>query len=114
MSEPMAQVEVLPVPDDDQRPDDSRALIRARQSQPLYDLGSMSEQEFAARTRALTLGLSRVRQLQRELLTPGTDYGTIEGVKDRVMLFKPGAERLAQFYRLVPRFVQTVDITPLA
>jgi hypothetical protein len=37
-------------------------------------------------------------------MTEGTDYGVIPGTKNRTLL-KPGAEKLTQLFRCIPRFV---------
>jgi len=51
----------------------------------------------AART-----GLNAIRRFQavvREVLTPGTDFGTIPGCGDKPTLLKPGAEKIAKLLK---------------
>ena len=79
----------------------------------LYEVGLMTDEEFERHVTMLTSGLRRIGQLQRSLLEEGEDrdYGQIKGVK-RTVLFKSGAEKLCQFYRLVPEFRSHLEVTP--
>ena len=40
----------------------------------------------------------QLRECMRAVLVPGTDYGTIPGMGDKPSLFKPGAEKLLQWF----------------
>lgn len=40
----------------------------------------------------------QLRECMRAVLVPGTDYGTIPGMGDKPSLFKPGAEKLIQWF----------------
>jgi len=51
---------------------------------------------------AARLGLNAIRRFQavvREVLTPGTDFGTIPGCGDKPTLLKPGAEKIAKLLK---------------
>lgn len=66
-------------------------------------LESMSDADFTKRLALLKKGQERIRQIQKELLVPGEDYGVVPGVA-KPMLFKAGAEKLCKFYSYVPTF----------
>ena len=76
----------------------------------IFALGTMSDAEFAHHVDVLKAGVERIRQLQRSLLTKGSDFDTLDGTGDRVVLLKPGAEKLAAFASLVPVFRHHLDI----
>lgn len=87
-------------------------VVPQREAQTaLYELGAMSDEEFGRRIDTLKSGVARIEQLQRSLLTEDTDWGKVPGVP-KAFLFKPGAEKLALFYHLVPRFDTSVVVTP--
>ena len=75
----------------------------------LYELGTMTDEEFTRRVEVLQQGQARIATLQRSLLSEGTDWGTVPGV-NKPFLFKPGAEKLCLFYHLVPEFRSTVQV----
>ncbi len=93
---------------------ENNALIVAQQNvaaapatNPVWDIGALSDEEFEDRQKMLTQGIKRIEALQRSILIEdkgkGGDWGTIKGV-DRPIIYKSGAEKLDQFYRLVPTF----------
>lgn len=63
-------------------------------------LAVLSDDEFDRNLEALKAGQDRVAKIQRTLMTPGVDYGTVPGTK-RPTLMKPGAEKLTLAYGLV-------------
>jgi len=86
---------------------EATALTISRDSGVLA-LATMSDEDFASRIAALKRGQERVLQIQRELLRPDVDYGTIPGTP-KPTLYKPGAEKLCAFYGLVTAFVVNVE-----
>ena len=79
----------------------------------IFDIGEMTDVEFAHHAQVVKSGVKRIAQLQRDLLEEGPDYGPIPGTdQKRKVLLKPGAEKLAMFYRLVPEFTSTLVATP--
>lgn len=79
--------------------------LTQREGNAAMALALMPEADFEARLKLLKTGQERVARIQRELMTEGEDYGVIPGTP-KPTLFKPGAEKLCQFYYLVPRFVE--------
>jgi ribosomal protein L37AE/L43A len=73
----------------------------ALRTDPVGMLAALTEDEFKHRLALLKMGQERLRRIQRELLLPGVDFGTIPGTP-RPTLFQPGGEKLAHFYGLVP------------
>lgn len=69
-------------------------------------LALMEDEAFEERLAILKRGRNRIVQIQRELMEEGVDYGTIPNTP-KPTLFKPGAEKLAQIYRLAAR----LDVT---
>ena len=63
-------------------------------------LAALPEDEFQRRMQVLQQGRQRVQQIKEALMVQGTDYGLIPGTGDKPTLLKPGAEKLAEFYRL--------------
>jgi hypothetical protein len=59
----------------------------------------MSEEEFSARLEALKRGQERIQKIRRSLLREGEDFGVIPGTQ-KPTLYKSGAEKLCDFYRL--------------
>jgi hypothetical protein len=80
-------------------------VLTRREGNAAMALALMPEADFEARLKLLKTGQDRVARIQRELMTEGEDYGVIPGTP-KPTLFKPGAEKLCQFYYLVPRFVE--------
>lgn len=74
-----------------------------QQGAGLMRLAMLSPAEFKMQLDTMKLGLSRLRDMQRDLMTEGEDYGVIPGTKKPTLL-KPGAEKLGFFFRLVPTF----------
>jgi hypothetical protein len=64
-----------------------------------YALATLSDADFDARLDSLKKGRERIAAIQKKLMRPGVDYGKIPGTGDRPTLLKPGAEKLADFYR---------------
>lgn len=62
-----------------------------------FALAAMTDQEFETRLAALKKGRDRIAKIQRELMTPDVDYGTIPGTPKPTLL-KPGAEKLCDWY----------------
>lgn len=78
------------------------AELVARESGPMA-LATLSERDFEQRVTLLKLAQDRVKRIQRELMIDDEDYGTIPGTRKPTLL-KPGAEKLCQFYHLIPTF----------
>lgn len=53
-----------------------------------------------------------IRRVQKEVMRPGVDYGTIPGCGDKPTLLKPGAEKLIVTFRLCPEVNQTEERFP--
>lgn len=77
----------------------------------------MSEQALAVREEPRTLsltqvrtGLDAIRQVMRECMTEGQDYGKVPGCGDKPGLFQPGAQKLSMMFQLCPE-VQKEEIT---
>lgn len=85
------------------------AVVADKGMTPIYDLGTMTDEDFDSRVAVLSRGVARIATLQRSLLTENTDWGTVPGVP-KPFLFKPGAEKIALFYHLVPEFIPDVRI----
>lgn len=66
-------------------------------------LSEMDEREFGLRLQSMRRGRERLARIHRELMDPAQDYGLIPGTPKPTLL-KPGAERLASFYRLAASF----------
>ena len=63
-------------------------------------LAALSDDEFQRRLRVLEQGRRRVQAIKESLMLQGTDYGLVPGTGNKPTLLKPGAEKLAEFYRL--------------
>jgi hypothetical protein len=79
-------------------------------------LAHMPDADFKSRLDAMKRGITRQRTIQKELMIgpteenpEGEDYGVIPGTKKPTLL-KPGAEKLCNFYGLVPTFSQQVVV----
>ena len=68
-------------------------------------LAALTEDEFQRRMQVLQQGRERVKQIKASLMEQGTDYGLIPGTGDKPTLLKPGAEKLAEFYRLAAEVI---------
>lgn len=77
-------------------------------SEGTYALAMLSDDEFQSRLEVLKRGRDRVKVLQESLMIPGEDYGLIPNTP-KPTLFKSGAEKLCQFYRLAARL--EVEVT---
>ena len=84
------------------------ALAPAGHGAGVAALALMSDEEFEQRLSRLELGHRRLEQIHHRLLVRDVDYGVIPGTK-QATLFKPGAEKLCQFYGLFPAFVQHTE-----
>ncbi len=73
-----------------------------------YALASMTTEQFDLRLAMLRAGRVRIAMIQRDLLKPGVDYGTVGGVSKPTLL-KPGAEKLCDFYRFAATFAPDVE-----
>lgn len=82
-----------------------RALIRADDAATAgtLALALMSDQEFDTRLAALKRGRDRMAAIQRGLMDKDVDYGKIPGT-EKPTLYKPGAEKLCDFYHLAADF----------
>lgn len=69
----------------------------------LMALATMPEAEFKRRLALMKAGRERIAIIQREIMTEGTDYGTVPGTKKPTLL-KPGSETLAKMNGVVPTF----------
>ena len=67
-------------------------------------LGQMDNGEFQARLGDMQRTQERLETIHRSLMRPNVDYGPIPGTGDKWSLLKPGAEKLCQFYGLVPEY----------
>lgn len=67
-----------------------------------FALAILSEEDFENRLAILKRGRDRIRTVQRELMVENEDFGVIPGTP-RPSLLKPGAEKLADIYRLRAR-----------
>ena len=87
------------------------------QRDPLRALGLMDPAEFTREVEIIKAGTERMLALQAGLLRgpadgkAGIDWDTIPGTP-KPSLLQPGAERLAQFHRLIPEHRQQLTITP--
>lgn len=66
-------------------------------------LATMSDQQFDERLSLMLRERDRLRKVQREVLTEGSDYDVIPGTK-KPSLLKPGAEVLNKMAGLVPTY----------
>jgi hypothetical protein len=64
----------------------------------------MTDGEFEARMVSLRVGLDRFDRMMEEILEPGVDLMTIEGVEKKILTLS-GAEKTCFVARLVPSFV---------
>lgn len=98
----------------EEEPVTALTVVRPQQavevSNPVWDVGALTDEEFEGRQAMLTKGVERIAALQRSILIEDTegkgktgDWGKIAGIP-RPIIYKSGAEKLAQFYRLVPKF----------
>ena len=76
------------------------AIVRNSDPTGVAALAMLSEDEFNRRLQVLDQGRRRVEAIKESLMTKGTDYGLIPGTGQKPTLLKPGAEKLAEFYRL--------------
>ncbi len=84
--------------------DETRALAPADVTAGTYALAAMSDGEFGFRLGALKRGRARIEEIQRSLMTEGVDFGAVPGTRGKPTLLKPGAEKLADFYRYAADF----------
>ncbi len=82
--------------------DQPRAVTPVDVNAGTYALAAMSDDEFTFRLEALKRGRARIEEIQGSLLTEGVDFGSVAGSK--LTLLKPGAEKLADFYRYAADF----------
>jgi hypothetical protein len=75
------------------------ATIQPGSEAGTYALATLTDEEFGTRLEALKKGRERIAEIQKKLMRPGIDYGKIPGTGSRPTLLKPGAEKLADFYR---------------
>ena len=67
----------------------------------LYDGGQLDAYRPQIMTPEAAAELDgQLRACTRAVLKPGTDYGTLPGTNDKNVLFKPGAEKLLQWFGL--------------
>lgn len=111
-TKPKSEAEVV-VEKEEQNGEESHlpaiASSPATLSEGTYALAMLSDEEFKSRMLVLKRGRDRVQVLQRELMVPEEDYGLIPNTP-KPTLFKSGAEKLCQFYRLAAEMkVQRID-----
>ena len=82
----------------------SRAVTTLSDAAGTLALASMSDAEFGTRLASLRRGRDRIATIQRELMDPDVDYGTIPGTPKPTLL-KPGAEKLCDWYGLRADFI---------
>lgn len=70
-------------------------------------LANLSDAEFQNRLAVLKQGRERVAEIKTSLMVQGEDYGLIPGTGNKPTLLKPGAEKLAEFYRLAAEMLVT-------
>ncbi len=84
-----------------------RAVVVASPNIPAavgtFALAALDDDEFDRRLAIMEKGRDRVARIQRALMTPDVDFGTIPGTPKPTLL-KPGAEKLAQAYGLAADF----------
>ncbi len=83
------------------------ALAETSYRAGVMGLANMSEQEFETRLKSLRAGLDRLQMIHKSLMERDVDFGVIPGTP-KPTLFKPGAEKLFQFYGLVPCFKRDI------
>ncbi|MHC1760554.1 MAG: hypothetical protein AB9917_13800 [Negativicutes bacterium] len=64
----------------------------------LADLVGVNSGEMAARLLEMSNKITLVRAFMQENMVKGFDYGTIPGAGDKMVLLKPGAEKLCELY----------------
>ncbi|MEI8257110.1 MAG: hypothetical protein WCJ30_15665 [Deltaproteobacteria bacterium] len=96
--------------------DDARAVAEfvAAPSRPAATSSALAIVDTSARL-LLPANESRNRIAElvawvRSCLTPGVDYGTIPGCGDKPVLFKPGAEKMAEVYGLAASFLTVKEV----
>ena len=67
-----------------------------------FALAMLSDDDFDERLVILKRGRDRMARIQRELMIDGEDFGLIPNTP-KPTLYKSGAEKLAQIYRLAAR-----------
>lgn len=97
MSEEPEIIDVEPV-----KPRTSSAIARWEPSA----IASMTDAEFSERVTLMRRELDRLREVQRKVMTDGSDYDVIPGTK-KPSLLKPGAEVLNKMAGLVPSYIVT-------
>lgn len=85
----------------------SVALSPIGDSSAIYALAAMPEEQFAAHLRMLKVARERTQMIFKSLMVVGTHYDTVPGAK-RPSLWLPGAEVLAQSFRLVPEYTREI------
>lgn len=71
-------------------------------------LAQLPEEEFETRLAQLEKGQARLAMLHKRLMVEGVDYGVLPGT-NKPSIYKPGSEKLAQFYNLVPEFIHRFE-----
>lgn len=113
MSEPeVIEGEAVDVTEEErQLPAPVRALPVKTPAVGIFELGVMDDTEYQRNVEVIKQGIGRVRDLMRDLLEPGIDVmdfsgdaGKRDASKARKGLLKPGSEKLATFFHLVPEF----------
>jgi hypothetical protein len=78
--------------------------IEQQREAGLNALARITDAEFIERMKSLRLGLDRFDMMMREVLEPGVDLMTIEGVPKPILTLS-GAEKICFVARLVPSFI---------
>lgn len=82
------------------------AIVPQQRAHLMSGLGAvalLSDEDFDRNLTLLTKGKQRAQAIQKAILTPGVDYGTVPGI-DRPFLHKPGAEVMEKAYGLATSY----------
>lgn len=87
-------------------PEETGLTISGGMDAGTFALAMLSDEDFEERLAILKRGRERIATIQRELMIEDEDYGLIPNTPKPTLL-KPGAEKLAQIYRLAARLEAT-------
>lgn len=81
------------------------AATMALAARPGFDLAAVDEQEFERGLERLKVRQRRMLRILDTVLVPGAHYGNPNNAWAKPRLLKPGAEELANLFRLSPRLI---------
>ena len=84
-------------------PEATKAELVVLPQQELAPLAALSEEQFRHRLEQAKLNVTRMSQIQREVMDEGSDYGVIPGTTKPTLL-QPGAQLLNKMGNLTPAF----------